>query len=955
MAEKKDSAGKDGKGDLPPPLSRAQTAWLRRHETQLVQRMDTMIIADYLVQKRSMDMTSDIYQRIESQTTIPNERARLRLKFIGSQCKNYFWDFQDALGETNCSDIAITRANWPEVERSFSAEELTAAFYSSWKKGRPASVVKVNQKLKELYRSMTTPSLDASAESEPISLDDIHVNVCLLSADKLSALCGRPGQREPFGVKSLKKKASSFISMENMFKKPGFDDRNLASGIAGSGKSMAFMQKAPHEWSKEDRDQAFWGSIGLLFTGSLTDWDWWKAEQLAQVFGLSRFDLTKEEEDEVVRYIKSHSEEVLLVADSMDEARVDKRSLLWQVLIGKCADLPRLKVIVCSRPCEVTLLLSKHGLFQQRLEVVGFTEEKVGEFVEAFFRQHPQKARELRAQLAGHPDANALMHTPLLATMICRLFQLDKALPRTQTELYEAAVLSMLQQTTERAMERTPENIFDKLSSPHLQATMENLCQLAYEGLAKKQVVFMESQLSAAGCLAAAADLGFLSSSPGVKIPGRGENAYAFQHHTMLEFFAAVHAVREFIRKSKKSVGELVDELGIDGDYARFWPFVSGLLSGPESESLLSALTRKLEAVQSNHPEEISQGLLLLLHCHGECAARLPRDGSPAVSSALQSVGMKLACVHITEHDARSVARVLRQYHFSVKQVTFENSSMDDSSMSIIVAALQECKQLVFLKFTAADITANAPGIIRVLELNKDTLLTLNLPLGDHNLSDFAHVIQKCSQLASLSIGSPVLTDASAAAVADILRQQSCLRCFGLTGGINDNSFASITPHLRKKATQLEALILRLTWLSVPVLHSTLSPLIYLMCFQLVRNPIGDAGFKKLAPLFQRMATLEVIQLFDVGLTWRSLAEIEKLLGSLPSLRSVHVICKKSAFLPVGSGEDVDVTQLISKPLKIVSEMKYRESFIFFGFLLTEQFVFNNEVGSRKLVIQFFA
>ena len=502
-------------------------------------------------------------------------------------------------------------------------------------------------------------------------------------------------------------------------------------------------------------------------------------------------------------------------------------------------------------------------------------------------------------------------------------------------------------------MERTPKNIFDKLSPAHLQATMENLCQLAYERLAKKQVVFMESQLSAAGCLAAAADLGFLSSSPGIKIPGRSEDAFAFQHHTMLEFFAAVHAVRVCIRKSKKSVGELVEELGIDGDYARFWPFVSGLLSGPESESLLSALARRLEAVESQYLAARSRNLLLLLHCHSECAAWVPHDENPAVSAVLQSVGMRLDCVHINEQDARSVARILRQYRFSLRNVTFKNASMDDSSMSIVVTALQECAGLSNLSFTDIDFTADAPGIIRVLELNKDTLYTLEIPIGNHNLASFADVIQKCSQLGNLSIGSPVLTNASATAVADILAHQPYLRRFGLTGGISDDGFASIAPQLQKKAAQTEALFLRLTRLSVPVLHSTLSSLIYLGWLQLIGNPIGDAGFEKLAPLFRRMAKLEIVHLFDVGLTWRSLTEIEKLLSSLPSMRVFHVICKKSAFLPVQSNQDVDITQLITGPLKAVSEMKYKESFTFFGFLLREQFIFKN--GSRRLTIQFFA
>ena len=56
--------------------------------------------------------------------------------------------------------------------------------------------------------------------------------------------------------------------------------------------------------------------------------------------------------------------------------------------------------------------------------------------IQAFFTLTPQKARALQAQLVSCTDVSALMHTPLLATLMCRLFQLNTALPSTQTGVY---------------------------------------------------------------------------------------------------------------------------------------------------------------------------------------------------------------------------------------------------------------------------------------------------------------------------------------------------------------------------------------------------------------------------------------------------------------------------------------------------------------------------------------
>ena len=409
-SEKMESEQKDDSG-AGAALLLWQMAWLKRHEPELILRMDTKEIVDRLIQRRWVDPGEDIYQRIEALTTIANDRARLLLGFVRNNSSECFWGLQEALAETGCEDLAIKREDEQVVVDSFSSEDLTSAFYWLWQEGRPASVVKVNKKLKELYRELRMRPLGCVAGSESVSLDKIHVNICLLNANDLVALCDSPGQNEPFAMSSLKDKASSVVELEDMFQNEKHD-RNLTSGIAGSGKSTAFMEKAPYEWAKVDRRrQPFWGNISLFFRGKLTNRNWWEARNIAELFSLARYDLTKEEEKEAVKYIKSHSEQVLLVADALDEATVYEESLLWEILTGKCEDLPRLKLIVCSRPCERALQLSKQSLFHQRLEVVGFTDEKIGQFVESFFAASPQKANKLRALLVDRPEVGAPMHT----------------------------------------------------------------------------------------------------------------------------------------------------------------------------------------------------------------------------------------------------------------------------------------------------------------------------------------------------------------------------------------------------------------------------------------------------------------------------------------------------------------------------------------------------------------
>ena len=944
-----------GNAEDEKPLQAWQMAWIRRHNDTLVERMSTMDIADQLTEAGRMETKMDVYQKIESQVTIPNERARLLLRFIKKQSSAFFWDFQNALAaDSASSDLAIERKDEQVVAGSFSAEELTAAFYSGWEEGRPVSVVTVNKKLKERYRALKMPSLDVEAGRKPVSLAEIRVNICLLSADKLDVLCGSPGQSQPFELDGLKDKTSSVINLEDLFSERAVSeaaDLLMAAGIAGSGKSTAFTLKAAFEWAQVDCEEPFWDLFALFFTGSLTDPSWWKAKDLVEVFGLGRYGLTEVEQKEVVAYMCDHSEEILLVADSLDEADVDTRSLLWRVLCGKCQDLPKLHVIICSRPCEKTLWLSKHCLFSRRLEVVGFTEEKIGQFVDAFFARSPPKAQDLQMQLASRPKVRSLMHTPLLATLICRLFQLEKALPSTQTGVYQSAILAMLQQTTEREMEGIPDSILDDLSPPALQEAVENLCKLAYEGLAKKKVVFKKSELRAAGCAAAvtAVELGFLSSTPSVSIAGRGEDAYSFQHHTMLEFFAAVHAVRVCIRKENKNISDLVGELGVDGDYARFWPFVSGLMSGEECELLLSALVDNIG--DTSDLRETTQHSLLLLQCHVECASQLPRQRSASVAAMLKSTGLLLKKTHLSFSDTVAAAEILRMYGTLVADVSMHDSSLDDSGGAVLLASLQECTRLERLDIGAmSNLIGASSGFRQILERNKGSLLNIALPVSDADLPKLLPAMKKCTGLTNFTCGSPQLTNVSAPAIAELLRLLPEVSVVGLHSQMDDGGFVKLEATLCDMANRLQRLNLYKTKVSPALLSKTLLSLVNLIGLTLVGNPIGDGGFRQVASSLQQLHRFRNVNLCDIGVTWRSLSELEKFLFSCPTMRKVHLTAEKRSFLP--AGEDIaNVSSLTT--LQLLRERVPSVPVLNYGYRCTHRLTFSNQ-RNQLVILQFY-
>ena len=918
-----------------------------------------MDVVDRLITLHAIDPGMDVYQNIRAcHEEKRNERARLLLDYISSEAQTVFWKFQDALVCEACGDLATRRDDHDvgSVAESFSVLELPRSTTSvecsnsraMRKKSRPASVELVIEKLKKRYRKRKMASLDGQASRK--SLDDLQVNICLLSAERLAALCGCGPQRQPFGIGSLRATECSVVNLEDVFKEDEngeVPDMQVASGIAGSGKTLAFTKKAPFEWSKEDHERAFWDNISLFFEGTLTDEDWWNAESLAEVFGLVSFGLTKEEEDEVVRYIRSHAEEVLLVADSLDEANVKTNSLLWRVLKGDCKAVEGLKVIICSRPCEKTAWLAKNCPFDRHLEVVGFTEEKIEQFVRAYFRADTQTACELQAQLAIDSNVRSLMHTPLLAMMICRQFELNQALPDTQTNVYQSAVIAMLQQSAARDGGTVPSNILGTLSPPrdHLHQAVASLCQLAYNAMSKKRVVFTQSELETAGCLDYAVRLGFLSASPGDSIAGRAD-VFSFFHHTMLEFFSAVHAVQALVAIGKKTIKTLVDELGVDGDLARFWVFVSGLLGGAQCEALLSSLLRR--ANEADNGAEESRRILLLFDCYTECASKL-RGRSYAVGKHLETRGLLIPFTHLSADRVRSVCHVIHHYHSVIAKVNLNSTTFDPRCLAQVIATLRACSNLVHLELADEALGSHAVGaVVEIIEKNATTLQGLLIPAGDEDCEAVAQAVQTCNSLHELRIGSQALTDASALLVANLLRHQPALRVLGLSGRFTDSGFSAVITSMTIEQS-MQLLELQCYWpeISTGTLCSVLQSqsLTRLNALSLYGVSIGDEGLRQLSACHSLPRR---VSLCNVGITAESIPSLKMLLQEIPAKGECTVVVGRGVL-----SEKAGLASFVEAvSLKLVEKKRLSSPAGFYGLDVSDVLAFRDE-QMRTLFILF--
>ena len=136
------------------------------------------------------------------------------------------------------------------------------------------------------------------------------------------------------------------------------------------------------------------------------------------------------------------------------------------------------------------------------------------------------------------------------------------------------------------------------------------------------------------------------------------------------------------------------------------------------------------------------------------------------------------------------------------------------------------------------------------------------------------------------------------------------------------------------------------------VISRTLATLTRLELFQLVKNPIGDDGFKQLAATLRLMPTLRCLRLVDIGLTSQSLAAMEKVVDDLPWLDYLCWITKRSAFIPADGDADA-ISQMLSLQWSKAELKKFSEPEFFLGYSVTEELRCRN-AHNQRLELRFF-
>ena len=403
------------------------------------------------------------------------------------------------------------------------------------------------------------------------------------------------------------------IKYEDAFNK--HDDKSrimiILEGRPGCGKTT-LMHKLSQDWEKGEVLNSY-----LLFLVHLRRFNNKSDIQLSNILQAATLNFTKDDIEQMCKLIEKNSGRgVVFALDGLDEyspkSESESDNFIYSLIEGE--QLTNAVVIVASRPAATQRFrnyASKH------VEVLGFLEPQIYEYINNYFTGYPDKARGLLDYLKLRLNIMHMCYLPLHVAMVTYLYEIEGAdLPQTETEIYRRFTLStLIRSSCKRCLDSRPSQPFrmcnfDQLS-PEDQAVFNIVLTLAFNSTVESRQVFSLEQLreyipeKSPSCGDDESTLGLIVVDRYFVKYGLDE-IYSFIHLTLQEYLSSLYIANLTDEEQRK----IIASRGSNRSLAEVWKFYCGI-GKCSCENFQLLLNKTRATLKKDH----TQSMLLHLHC----------------------------------------------------------------------------------------------------------------------------------------------------------------------------------------------------------------------------------------------------------------------------------------------------------------------------------------------------
>ena len=642
---------------------------------------------------------------------------------------------------------------------------------------------------------------ERNRDNRPI-LDDIFVDLVIYTGRAEHEFEDLSNRHEIFDI--YLKPQHGALPIENLEKLflPNEDTQDprkiLVVGRPGIGKSV-LCKKISRDWSVGGPfcDSPGNKNFEHLF---LFQFRWFNTERTEKISLKQLMGLLCPEGDidnEVFQCVLDNPEKVLLLFDGLDEFKHHEHCLEEEqaqgrnspteaipffalyVKLVKGAQLPGATVLTTCRPNVVQSLARLK--FDRRVEIMGFTPEKVEEYIHRFLacpcsrhlvssgepvqRKSGRKTRGLFhscsplqtdnmeqankvcaynmvtvRRLWGHISSNlellSLCYIPVNSFIVCSILEKlitledqdsgSTALPTTSTEVYEGALrLFIFKHHPEfKGKLLTKEYLMGNAAfSDTVEETLTQVGSLAKTGIEEKRLVFDSTEVHVME------NCGLLYRMLDSEITLlQFRSHFCFIHLTFQELLAA----REIAKMTPNDLSHFITLNASDPKWHMVIQFVAGLLCSQENEAVNSFVTLLCDSLTEAH--ELNNGTkqkaVLMMKCLHEYSdeAVVERAASQLQKDHEFTNRIDLSQCQVTPVDCIVIACFIKHLH-KLTQLNLSGNSIADQGVLHLCDALKE----VNCKLTQLNLSRNSITDQGVLHLC-DTLKDVNCKLAQLNL-----------------------------------------------------------------------------------------------------------------------------------------------------------------------------------------------------------------------------